>query len=177
MLSRITKIFLFLSAFLPLFFILAIQNYQQYGLRVLIPVVVIVLSTTAWLLLFLRWVHQTAPRSLEVNSVERKDAEVIAYLLTYIFPFLELKIADLSHLLSLGVFFLVLMILNVNANLIHINPVFNLLGYHIYEIKDGEKLTQTLISKSSRLRQGKQLRAVMIGDDLFMEAKHGDSNL
>lgn len=174
--SRITKMFLFLSAFLPLFLILAIQNYEQYGLRVLIPIAVIIFITSVWLFLFLKWVRQTSPERLEIDSVQRKDAEVIAYLLTYIFPFLELKFKDMAHLFSLGVFFVVLMILNVNANLIHVNPVFNLLGYHVFEIKDTQMRTHTLITWRSRVRRDDQLKAAKIGDDLFMEVKHGHKN-
>lgn len=171
MVSRISKIFLFLSGFFPLFLILAIQNYEQYGLQVLIPIVVIVILTVLWLFLFLRLVKRTSPVQLAIANVERKDAEVISHLLTYIFPFLELKFEDLAHLLSLGVFFVVLMILNVNANLIHINPIFNLLGFHIFDIKSKKGTKYTLITWRHRLRRGTVLNVAKIDDDLLMEMK------
>lgn len=165
-----SRVLLFLSAYSPLFIIFTIQNSHQYGYWAFIPVGV-GLVATLWLWLFLRWIRGTAPRTIEVQAVQRKDSEVMAYMFTYIFPFLGLKFDEIANAASLGIFFLVLMVLHVSANMVHINPVLNLIGYHVYEISGESEATYTLISRRSRLTRGTHLDAVMIGDDLFMEKR------
>ena len=65
------------------------------------------------------------------------------------------------------------MILNVNANLIHVNPLFNLMGFHIFDIKGEEGTTYTLITWRPRLRRGTNLKVAKIDDDMLMEMKNG----
>jgi hypothetical protein len=114
-------------------------------------------------------VRKGEPRPIEVRSVQRKDAEVIAYIFAYVFPFLGMKIEDTSNVLGLGVFFLVLMVLNVSSNMVHINPALNLLGYHVYEVSLADDDTHTLLTRRARLVRGTKLSAVLIGDDFSME--------
>ena len=90
----------------------------------------------------------------------------------YIFPFLTFDITNVSNALGLCIFFLVLMVLNVSSNMIHINPVLNLLGYHLYHVTVREGGTHTLLTRRSRLVRGTQIEAVLIGDDISMEKRH-----
>jgi len=124
--SALCRAMLFLSGYAPLFLIFSIQFDPHYRGWALIPLA-IGLFAILWLLIFLRWVNHGARRSLIVQSVERKDAEVIAYIFAYVFPFLGLKLDDVGNAIGLAIFFVVLMVLNVSSNMIHINPALNIL--------------------------------------------------
>ena len=166
--SVLCRAILFLSGYAPLLLIFTIQIYQQHRFWALFPLGIGLVATVG-LLLFLRWVRTGAARSMCVKSVARKDAEVIAYIFAYVFPFLGMDLNNLSSILGLGVFFLVLMVLNVSSNMVHINPALSLLGYHVYEIGTKEGDPYTVVTKRSRLIAGTELNVVIIGDGLSME--------
>jgi hypothetical protein len=166
--SVICRAILFLSGYAPLFLIFSIEFYSRYHWWALIPLAIGV-AALIWLLLFLRWVWNGAVRPITVRSVERKDAEVIAYIFAYVFPFLGLKPDDMANAIGLGIFFFVLMVLNVSSNMVHINPALNLLGYHVYQITDGEDLAHTIVTRRNRMNPGTSLNVVIIGDVLSME--------
>lgn len=166
--SRLSKILLFFSAYFPLLTIFTAQYYEKYRMWAVVPCL-IGLIALIWLAFFINLVRGSAPRRAVVESVQRKDAEVISYLFTYIFPFLELKVDDLFNVIGLSIFFLVLMILYVNSNLIHINPMLNLLGYHLYEVSLGDGTVHTILTRRSRLVRGTKLDIVLISDDLSVE--------
>lgn len=166
--SVFIRILLFLSSYFPLFLIFTIQNYKEFGGMALIPVIVGTTALTG-LAIFMRWVRGSADRREVVVSVQRKDAEVMSYIVTYIIPFIGLDLSSFANLFSLCLFFCMLMIIYINTNLIHINPMLNMFGYHIYEIENNSGEIQTIISKKSRLINKDKLRLVMIGDNLFME--------
>jgi hypothetical protein len=166
--SVLCRAILFLSGYAPLFLIFSIQFYPHYHFWALVPLA-IGLAAFLWLLLFLRWVRKGATRSLIVRSVERKDAEVIAYIFAYVFPFLGLKLDDVANAIGLGIFFVVLMVLNVSSNMIHINPALNLLRYHVYQVTDDTDDTHTVVTRRNRLNTGTELAVVVVGDNLFLE--------
>ncbi len=159
---------LFLSGYAPLFAIFSIQYYSQYGICALLPGslgLIAVLGMFAWI----RWVRSAAPVSVSIQNVRRKDAEVIAYIFAYVFPFLGLDLDNDASIIGLGVFFIVLMVLNVSSNMIHINPMLNLFGYHVYEIETDSDECHTIITGRSRLVRGTTLDAVTVGDEIWME--------
>lgn len=166
--SLLARVVLFLSGYGPLFLIFSIQYYPRYRLWALLPLLI---GGCAFLglLFFIRWVRQGAPCPLKVASVQRKDAEVIAYMFAYVFPFLGLNVADVASVVSLAVFFLVLLVLNVSSNMVHINPALNLLRYHVDEVSTAEGHSHTLLSRRGRLVAGTELTVVPIGDDISME--------
>ena len=165
--SILTRMVLFLSGYFPLLLIFTIRYYEQYGFIAVIPAAVGILAVFG-LIAFLNWVKQTNPTELKVQGVQRKDAEVIAYIFAYVFPFLGFDPSDVSSAIGLAVFFVVLMVLNVTANMIHINPMLSVFGYHLYEVvSEGD--TITLITRRARLFRESSLDAVLVGDDVYME--------
>lgn len=166
--SILMRILLFLSSYFPLFLIFTIQNHNKYGNIALIPVTVGTIALIG-LSIFMRWVGGSADRREVVVSVQRKDSEVMSYIVTYIIPFMGLDLSSFANLFSLCLFFFMLMIIYINTNLIHINPMMNIVGFHIYEIENKLGTIHTIISRKSRLVKDDKLNIVMIGDNLFME--------
>jgi len=166
--SVISRAILFLSGYLPLFLIFTVQYYQHYKWWALIPLSLAAVAAVG-LFMFLKWVQAGEPRPLKIENVQRKDAEVIAYIFAYVFPFLGLKIDDPANVIGLAIFFLVLMILNVSSNMVHINPALNLLGYHVYDITTVDEDSHTVITRRNRLVRGTELRVVLVSDGVSME--------
>lgn len=166
--SLFARAILFLSGYMPLFLIFTIQYYPKYQNWALVPAGLGILAFVG-LLVFIRWVKRSAPRPITVQTVQRKDAEVIAYIFAYVFPFLGLNVDDPMSTIGLAVFFFVLMILNISSNMVHINPALSLMGYHVYEICTAEQESQTLITRRPRLVRSTELSAVLMGDDIWME--------
>ena len=173
--SALARTILFLSGYLPLFLIFTIQSFPKYRWWALLPLATGVLAALG-LLAFMRWVQSSAARPIQIVDIRRRDTEVIAYMFAYVVPFLRLDIDEGSNALGLGIFFLVLMVLNVSSNMIHVNPILSLLGYHLYRIslKDGD--THTIVTRRSRIVRGTRLECILIGDDISMEKRNGPNS-
>lgn len=166
--SIIARGILFLSGYAPLFAIFSIQYYSKYGNWALLPGLLGLIAVIG-MFVWIQWVRRASPVSLSIRSVRRKDAEVIAYIFAYVFPFLGLDLDSDASTIGLGVFFIVLMVLNVSSNMVHINPMLNMFGYHVYEIDTDSEENHTIITGRSRLVRGTTLDAVTIGDEVWME--------
>ena len=168
--SPLARTVLFLSGYLPLFVIFAVQSFPKYRYWACLPLGVAFLATLgSWI--FLRWVDSSAPRPITVRRVHRRDAEVVVYMFAFIFPFLHVDLEAGSNALGLGIFFVVLMTLIVTSNMIHINPTLNLFGWHLYEITLDGGIEHTLLTRRSRLLQGTHLEGVLLGDYFFVEKR------
>ena len=168
MVSVFIKILLFISSYFPLLMIFTIQNWRNHGVWSFIPAIIGGISLLG-LAAFLHFVNTTSPRVQQVAQVQRKDAEVMAYIVSYVFPFLGLNFDDPLNMISLGIFFLILGIIYINSNMVHINPTLIIFGYHIYEIEAPNGAIYTVISYRDRIIKGENLKVVVIGDDLLME--------
>ena len=124
MLSLSTRICLFLSSYFPLFVIFTIQNYSltEFNFMALIPTIIGIVSLI-WLAVFIRWTSSCESRLITVSSIQRKDAEVMSYIASYLIPFMGVDFSKLENWISLLIFFLILMVIYINSNLIHINPL------------------------------------------------------
>lgn len=168
MINSITKFFLFVSSYLPLLFIFYLQNLKE-NLLLSIIFIGLALASLCWLVFFIKYVETTSPIEEKIVNVQRKDNEVIAYIFTYIFPFLNFNFGDALYLVSLGIFFVILGILYVNSNMICINPTLNIIGYHLYEVETPSGSIHTLLSRRKRLTKNQSIQIITIGDDIMME--------
>ena len=165
--NLLTKLVLFLSSYLPLWFIFAVQFYAKAN------------KTGAWivggaafvcligLFGYLRYAKNINPVPLKIDRLNRRDGEAMSYIVSYILPFIALPSSKTGDLISLGIFIAVLSVLYVNSDMIHINPVLNLIGWHIYEVEKESGQICTVISKK-RLRVSQKIQAGQIGDDVFI---------
>jgi hypothetical protein len=116
------------------------------------------------LAIYLRLARSLEPMRITVEDVQRRDAEAMSYIVSYIIPFLAIPFGDWEQAAALGIFFLMFGILYVNSNMIHINPMLNLFGYHLYAITLEDGSSHALLTRQRVLR-GSQLMAVKLGDD------------
>jgi drug/metabolite transporter (DMT)-like permease len=165
-----TRLILFLSSYAPLFLIIAVRGWKDSRSLAIGLAVAAVLSVVI-LFVFLRMAQKLAPGKVAVSSVISRDGDAMSYIVTYLLPFLAVKLNDPTDVFSLGVVLFVIGLLYVNSNMIHTNPVLNIAGYHIFEIEDSKGKTTALICKRSYVRVGSELDAISVGDYVLLEKK------
>ena len=100
--------------------------------------------------------------------MQRRDGEAMSYIVTYIIPFLALPADDRDKGAALVVFFVTLAVIYVNSQMIHINPMLNLAGFHLYEVATEDGSDSYIISRR-RIRRGATVKVVSLTDDIYFE--------
>ena len=163
-----TRILLFLSSYAPLFIILGIRKSFGHSTVSIILFAAAVLSVLV-LLAYLGVVRRLAAHPVTIQSASSRDGEAMSYIVSYLLPFVGLDSASRADQISLGVFLLVLAVVYVSTNLIHMNPVLNLLGYRILEIDSADGKRSILITHRAYIRSGTPIEAVSLGDTILLE--------
>jgi len=163
-----TRLILFLSSYAPLFLIIAMRGWRDSrGLA--IGLAAVALISVVVLFVFLHNVRKLTADKVAIPSVISRDGDAMSYIVTYLLPFLAVKLNDVTDVASLGMVLFVIGLLYVNSNMIYTNPVLNIAGYHVFEIQDSEGKTAALICKRSYIRTGSELNVISVGDYVLLE--------
>lgn len=163
MLALLPRLMLFLSSYMPLYAIVAYQYWDDEPVRY--TVFALAALGVLGLLVVASVARSTSKRQIKVESVQRKDAEALAYLFTYVFPFLGTKFDQLGSAVPFAIIFLTIAVIYVSANLIHVNPVLNLLMRHVYEVQS-EGHTYTVIVRKAHLYRGDTIEGAEIAQEV-----------
>jgi hypothetical protein len=133
MLSKISRVLLFLLSYLPLFLIYAINGVIHGEFVVFYSfLVVIVVVSILCLLMFRSLKKRGKRRSLIVESHELVNNMLIEYIFVYIFPFISAF--DKREIVSFLILFVIIGSIYIKSDLIAVNPTLSLLGYSIYKV-------------------------------------------
>jgi len=168
--SLLIRLLLFLSSYFPLAVIFSVQLYLQQHMMWASACLLAGVVGLIGLTVFMKASTRINPLTIKVASVSRRDGEAMSYIVTYLLPFIALPSGNLASGISLGVFLIVLAILYINSDMMHINPMLNLTGWHIYEITLQKGDIYTLIAKK-RIRKGTELKVTQMGDWIYLEAE------
>lgn len=102
--------------------------------------------------------RQLTKVSFSIEEIRAVDSEVVAYVVTYLFPLVAPT--ETVNSLSLGFVFLLLAIVLSSAHAFTFNPLLTVLGYHFYEVKCSTGVSYLLISKGD-ISDVKQVDAVV----------------
>ncbi len=162
---------LFVSSYFPLaliFFVLFLREQPVWAIAAL---ALGSLGLIILLLFFLRFAPRLGAFQEKVTGMQRRDGDVMSYIASYLIPFVALPFGGWQQGVALLLFFIVLGIVYVNSNLIHVNPMLNLMGYHLYEITvENSQVPHALITRH-RVALGETLHLIDIGDGIFLEKK------
>jgi len=162
---------LFVSSYFPLaliFFVLFLREQPVWAIAAL---ALGSLGLIILLLFFLRFAPRLGAFQEKVTSMQRRDGDVMSYIASYLIPFVALPFGGWQQGVALLLFFIVLGIVYVNSNMIHVNPMLNLMGYHLYEITvENSQVPHALITHH-RVAPGETLHLIDIGDGIFLEKK------
>ena len=166
-----TRILLFLSSYVPLFLIIGILVFAKSWLAASVIFFLAACFTfTLWL--YLRYFRRKNKRAFSrLSDYHSRDSEAMSYIASYIVPFATFSLDVLPQILALAIFVLVLLVLYVNSNMIYVNPLLNLAGFHLYEIEveHGEQSRYYLARK--RLARNELIYYVEISKDVWLESK------
>jgi hypothetical protein len=169
--SVVTRILLFLSSYFPLSLIFFVILFSEHR-KVAISILAVGAGGLLWMLLYLKRAESLSPFQLKIAAFQKRDTEAMAYIVTYIIPFLAIPLHGWKEGIALSIFFIVLGILYINSNMIHINPMLNLFGYHLYEVTTEDNGVHSLLAKRS-IRHLETIKVVKLGDEILLERPDG----
>lgn len=167
--NTLVQILLFLSSYFPLSVMLFLLLLSKHQTNAAIAVLSLGIVGLVGLSLYLKIAAGLSSFEVKVARVTRKDGEAMSYIVTYLLPFLSVPLDDVLSVVNLLIFLIVLAILYVNSEMLHINPMLNLSGYHIYEVEVGDA-TKSLIARS-RIFPGAKISVVESGEQILLEIK------
>jgi hypothetical protein len=168
------RIAMFLSSYSPLFGLLAYTNHEtRWAWRILGAVAI--LSVLA--LFTVMWANrrERGPR-LTVAHSRPQEGEVLAYIATYLIPFLALDLSRTKDVVTLCAFLAVLMVVYVNSSMLFVNPLLSIAGYHSFEVEDPDGHAYTLITRRRDLEPGTVLRPAQINRYIRIEVRRDREN-
>lgn len=151
----LTASLLFLSAYSPLFLILAVKDFDFYcsfnfrhpvGVSILLG-----LSILSVILLFAT-IHtiKRGNKPVTIISVKNRSVDLINYTIPYIVSFFAFDLSKVEDVISLSIFLLLLLLMTIKSKSVFMNPILLLAGYNLYDIEyefDGKMWSNIVISK------------------------------
>lgn len=138
--------------------------------------------TVAILLVFLCWAllryaaKNAQQHQFHIKEFERNDKEVLAFLVTYLLPFLSTEKMGFTGDWLTGTYVLAIIFLVIaHAGAFQFNPVMGLLGYHFYTVKNGEGVSHLLISKDELRRPGRDVGTVRLAHGIYLHTGGADA--
>lgn len=168
MANRRTMLTLFLSSYAPLLLIFGIFMASK-NLWLSIGLMLASIGSIMQLLRFLKEASTLTSHSVIAQTVQSRDGEAMSYIVTYLLPFLGIDFSKWENGVALIILFVILGILYVNSNLIYVNPMLNLFGYHIFELQTSEGKLSALIARRKYVKNGEAVNVVSLGNYVIME--------
>jgi hypothetical protein len=173
--NRLFAFALFLSSYSPAFLILAVRAIGRSCLMFWVSLGVAVVSALAFLL-FIRVARKGGPFRAKIVEVAPRDADLAAYVATYLLPFLLVFGADVQDVIALALFLAFIGLLWVNSDMIYLNPLLALVGYRVYIAQvrpigeDSDTLPASfLLSFQRDLRAQDEVRVDRLGSGVLID--------
>lgn len=160
------RILLFLSSYAPLFGLLAWRSRADTTTWIVLAAIAI--ASLAGLLVVVFTARDVEGARLHVQSALPKDAETLAYVATYLIPFLTLDLTKCEDRISFLVFMSVLGVIAVTSNTLFVNPVLSLIGYRSYEVTDQDNRVYFLVTRLKVITNS-TIKPLAIGDFVRFE--------
>lgn len=148
------------------------KSWTSWGLWLGVAMLLIVIC---WGLL--KYVAKSGQTHIvHIKEFERKDGEVLAFLLAYLLPFVTDKDKAFTDEWLTGAYVLAILALSIaHAGAFHFNPVMGLLGYHFYAVKNGDGAPILVISEKELCRIGIEINTVRIDHNIYMSIGEADA--
>lgn len=114
--------------------------------------------------------------AFRIKEFERNDQEAIAFLLAYLLPFVSAENMSFSEEWLTGAYILgIIFLVIAHAGALHFNPVMGALGYHFYAVRNGDGVSQLLISKTELRRPGGEVQTVRLAHHIYLHTGGTDA--
>ena len=173
--SWFAKLLLIATSLSPLLGAVAVNKYANgdpYWWSWIL--VTVLLGLICWLLLFYLS-RSLSKNTFTIGEFESNDKEILAFLLTYLLPFISSDKLSFTGEWLTGVYIiLIILVVLMHADAFHFNPVMAILGFHFYSVKDGDGLSYLLITRDPIRRPGKAIRTVSLAHNIQLQVKEQD---
>jgi hypothetical protein len=149
-----TAVLLFISAYSPLFIILAVKDYDFtcQTLNHPIPVIVMLSITTLSIILLFISINsiKRGTMTIDVVAVRNRSVDLINYTIPYMLSFFGIDLSRPADVISIAIFLLIMLLLTITSKSIFLNPILALVGYGLYDLDyrfDGKVSSVIVISK------------------------------
>ena len=167
---------LFLSAYSPVFVLLALRAYDR-ACPVVVLALVLLAAAAVGVGALLYSLRHTEPQRMRLVSVEQRDGDLAGFLVAYLLPFVGVLASDWRDVVAVAIFIALIGLVYVNSRLIYVNPLLALFGYHLVlirattdpnEISSDALVPQYLVTRQVWLRPGDTFWARPVtGEALF----------
>jgi hypothetical protein len=165
----LVRCMLFISSYFPLTLIFWILFMTQQPLYAWIILSIGIVGLIGMLLYFFGIVRTFSPIQEKVTGRQIRDGDVMGYIASYLIPFVTFPLNGWQQIATFSVFMIVLGIVYINSDMIRINPMLNLLGYHLYEITIENGAESYSLITRHRVKSGETVRIVDVGRGIFWE--------
>ncbi len=167
MLGTTARLVLFASSYAPLLALFAVLDSFGRGWPSVVCASVAGASVVA---LFAVWrlIGTVAPDHLRLSSSRSRDADVMAYFVSYVVPFAAVD-ATTKTKIALGVFAVILAALYLRASIFYIHPLLLMAGYHVYDAVTESEVPVTVVTRRRFMPQHEVLWASPVGPSVFVE--------
>lgn len=171
------KLWLFLGSYAPLFILLALLEWSNaifgitnlwllkpswLSIMFLALAIIGVVATIA----FVSIAKTISPTSITPKVIDSHAQETLAYLVTYLIPFIGFQFIDTPSVIANGLLFLIIGFLYVQSNMIYLNPTLSLMGYRVYRITVNDK--EKLMLAKSIVKTDTRQRVVAISEGIYI---------
>lgn len=158
-----TSILLFISAYSPLFLILAVKDFDfDYTCKLQHPLAIYTmlgLSLISIIILFL--VIKCMPKGnmpVIIKRVSNRSVDLINYTIPYILSFFGFDLSKWEDVISLAIFLTIMLVLTITSRSLFLNPILAFAGYGLYDIdyEFGGKVESTTVLCKYDLKTGQK---------------------
>lgn len=177
---RFVKLGLFLGSYAPLFVLLALLEWKNkllgefmiFSLTINWLAFLFIVSAIAGIaivLVFLKIAKNLAPSFVTIKKLPGGSQDTVAYLITYLVPFIGFKFTDLNGAVANAIIFLMIGFLYVQSNMVYLNPVLSLMGYKINKVSvDG---VEKLMLAKADIKDQTRVKVVAISRGVYIHAE------
>lgn len=155
----LTAILLFISAYSPLFLILAVKDFDfksklNFNHQTFVCSILGISLLSIILLFYTVSKIQRGNMPVKIISVKNRSVDLINYTIPYIVSFFGFDLSKIEDVISLSIFLLLMLLLTLKSKSVFMNPILLLMGYNLYDLEyefDGKKQSTIVISKEEML--------------------------
>jgi hypothetical protein len=162
------RVALFLSSFSPLFALMAFVNRcTPLAVWLLLGACGVGIVGLLAVMLVLR---SEAGIDIVVKRAIPMDGEVLSYIAAYLIPFLGIDLTKTNDVVLFCGFLVVLCIVYINSNMLFVNPLLSLAGFHTFEITDPRENVYTVLTRQRDFPIGGTISPAQVDRHLRVDA-------
>jgi hypothetical protein len=173
--TRLSRSFLFLSSYVPLFAIGLLLSTKDTGTATIVYAILLgggLLAVVAVIALF----EQRQAVDIEIRGLAPHGEGTAGYIASYLLPFVFSDFASWQDVVAVVAFIVLIGVVYVNSSMIHLNPTLALAGYTVYGIEfatlgaepDASTRPALLIHRGRMPRRGDTIAARRLGDGMYL---------